>query len=168
MLSSPLSHLPSLQPAIGFLRSFKKSISLVQSVAFSRPARNRPHSQNRAQKPFSDTPYSLRKTGFLRAPLQWNPHIPRNLIGKILGAQKKPTRATRRVSTASLHHCNSVIRRPKAEDRRPSRRNAPFSESVGEMPTNVEISRIDNQKAVRDPVARTLSAVPSRLGTWNY
>ncbi len=113
MSITPSPHLPFLQPAAPLLRAFKKTISLVQSVAFTRRARNRPHYQNRAQKPKSDTLYSARNTRFLRAPHLWTPHISRNLIGKKRDPQKKPAEATSGDHTSASQPASPALRQSR-------------------------------------------------------
>jgi hypothetical protein len=87
--STPLPHLPSFHRANGLHASIKKSKTLEKPVAFSRPARKRATSENRAQKPFSNTPFFSTKTRFLHASLQWNPQNRPIHIGKEFTAQKK-------------------------------------------------------------------------------
>jgi hypothetical protein len=100
MLSTSFPQPPSLHPSSIFLRSLKKSISLVQPVLCARFLENPPTSLNPAQKVFFDTPFSSRKTGFLRAPYQWTSHILRNHCAKKVAAQKKLTRPSRGVAAA--------------------------------------------------------------------
>jgi hypothetical protein len=82
MLLSTFPYAPLFHTADTFLRSSKKSISRIQSVASSRHARKTPSFQNRAQKPFSDTPYLSRKQRFCAHPTKETLEFAAMLLGK--------------------------------------------------------------------------------------
>jgi hypothetical protein len=104
MLSTTLPQIPSLHPSWTFLRSLKKSIFLIQSVACARFSKNPPTFRYRAQKVISERLFPSRKTWFLRAPDQWTPHILRNHSGEKLAAQKKLTDTNRGDSDPASRH----------------------------------------------------------------
>jgi hypothetical protein len=83
---------PSLHPSRIFLRSFKKSISLVQPVLCARISKNPPTSENPAQKVFFDTPFSSRKHSSCAPPTNGHLEIASFFLGK-KSARRKKSRA---------------------------------------------------------------------------
>jgi hypothetical protein len=116
--TTPFSQSPSLHLAARVLASFKKSISRIQSVAFSRPARKHPSFQNRTQKPFSDTPYLSRKQGFCADPTSETIEFATIILGKNSPRRKNSLTPI----VGPMRHASRCPRKPLAiQDRSPSR-----------------------------------------------
>jgi hypothetical protein len=162
MTTTHLSHLASTQSASRVIAPLKKSISPFQPVAFSQPARKHSSFQNRAQKPFADTPYLSRKQGFCAHPTIETLEFATILLGK---------NSTRRKNSRS-----PIVGLPR---QRPSRHvSSSVRNSTADSPINIRPSTLlrhepfllistTNSPARRSPSLITTWPKGQRVRTWN-